>query len=510
MTLLHDETWMEIFSYFEDYMPLKGWWMFGEQLEHEGRKTLHALSLVCHHFQRIAQPILYRSLLLEAIDDIGERQECLMRTLYEHPELGQYARNIALDDGFTRYRDQSMRYQYKKHPQKDVVELALESLRVRRSAGQRIKSFHLNLHGSPVAYTPRVRFVDFTLFNDENLLVAMLSGCLDVDEGLMEEAEGQETTNEGEEAESNAKHMPLLNRRISTDYSFPHLTEVRVRGGGMESIASVLTIEPILLHPTLKILRTLGILWNGEESEKLKWPDRVSNLQYLDLKESITDAAGLRSVLTRCPSLNGVSIEMAGWKREHGRDENSWKVNLDDFHHILKELGRGLEKFDIHTMEYNDSPIHSTDLKGRLGSLQGLSALKHLKCAKMDLLGDPRKPVNEVNPLALRFSEALPLSLETLHLYYEVKYRSLARPPSKQSINEELHSFIVEDKLPNLREIQIERVYNEKREGEWDFDLKMDGWEVTFRDEHVGERYTSTGCMRTFLILSKKQLNSLD
>ncbi|KAF4965562.1 hypothetical protein FSARC_6647 [Fusarium sarcochroum] len=483
MKLLQDEIWMEIFSYFEDYMPLKGWWMFGSQLEHEERKTLYALSLVSHQFQRIAQPILYRSLLLESIEDIGEGQSSLMRTLYERPELGQHARNLALDNGHTRfgYQDKSIYYQYKKHHWKDVAELALESLRHRRPTGQRIKRLHLNLHGNPVAYTPRVRFVDFTLCHDENLLVPMLSGCLDVDEGSMEEAEGQETTNE-EEAESNAKHIPLLTRRISTDYSFPHLTEVRVRGGGMDGIASVLVIEPILLHPTLKILRTLGILWSGEESEKLKWPDRVSNLQYLDLKESITDAAGLRSVLTRCPNLKGISIEMAGWKREDGRedgrDETSWKVNLDDFHHVLKELGRGLEKFDIHTLEYNDSPVHSADLKGRLGSLQALSSLKHLKCAKMDLLGDPRKPVDEVNPPALRFSEALPLSLETLHLYYEEKYRSMAKPPSKQSINEELHSLIIQDKLPNLREIQIERYYNKERKGEWDLDLKMDGWEI--------------------------------
>ena len=95
---LPDEIWQQIFANFEDYMPLKNWWMYGAQLNHESPRTLFSLSQVSRRFRRIAQFFLYRTLLLEGRDDEVLVQMLLLRTLTEDPKLGQHVRNVSLDD----------------------------------------------------------------------------------------------------------------------------------------------------------------------------------------------------------------------------------------------------------------------------------------------------------------------------------------------------------------------------------------------------------------------------
>jgi hypothetical protein len=220
----------------------------------------------------------------------------------------------------------------------------------------------------------------------------------------------------------------------------------------------------------------------------------------LDLKESVIDATGLRSVFTRCPNLKSLSIQLAPWSRVEDREEESWIVNFDDFGDVLRQFGRGLEELDIHTTDC--SLNHFTE--GTFGLLKPLSSLKHLKIDKEVLLGVVREPGDEVSRPAFRFDEALPPSLQTLYLHCSNdnfgEYRYTHR---HQVVNKEIFDLIIQGRLPNLREIQVERYYNKTGEGEWDPELKLDGWEVTVRNEHLWETYDSSGCMRTILILSR-------
>lgn len=85
MTYLPDEIWEQIFFNFEDHMPLENWWMDGTRLKHEDLGTFHSLSAVSHQFQRVAQPLLYRTLLMEGRGDEKLVQAPLLRTLSEHP-----------------------------------------------------------------------------------------------------------------------------------------------------------------------------------------------------------------------------------------------------------------------------------------------------------------------------------------------------------------------------------------------------------------------------------------
>ncbi|CAG7556493.1 unnamed protein product [Fusarium equiseti] len=500
-----DEIWQHIFSNFEDYMPLKNWWMYGAQLNRECSRNLHSLSQVSRRFRRLAHSFLHRTLLLEGGDNEVRVQILLLRALSEDPELGQHVRNVSFDDSTGSPRRLSSTLA--RVPVESILRKALEPLNLPPSTTKWLEksiSDGCAFGTLAVAYMAKLQFVDCTVARVESPLPFMLSGRLGVEDGMLIQLDREEEGHEDDHQDNdktNHKHAPMITGKMSAAYSFPNLTEVRIRAGRSEAVLSAFVIEPILLHPTLKRLRTFGIEWTGDTSRQLRWPSRASNLQCLDLKESVIDATGLRSVLTRCPNLKGLSIELAPWSRVEDREEDRWIVNFDDFSDVLRQFGRGLEEFGIHTIDSSFNYF----TEGRLGLLQPLSSLKHLEIDKEVLLGVVREPGDEVNRPAFRFDEALPPSLQTLYLHCsnnnfgEYRYNN-----RRQVVNEEIHDLVIQDKLPNLREIQVERCYNKTGEGEWDPELKVDGWEVSVRNEHLWETYDSSGCMRTILTLSRR------
>ncbi|RBR05652.1 uncharacterized protein FIESC28_11315 [Fusarium coffeatum] len=502
---LPDEIWHQIFANFEDYMPFKNWWMYGAQLNHESPRTLFSLSQVSRRFRRVAQSFLFRTLLLEGSDDQVLVQMLLLRTLSEDPKLGQHVRNVSLDDSTGSPLRKSTTLA--NIPVESILRKALSSLNLPPSTTKWLEksiSDGCAFGILAMAYMAQAQFVDCTVARVGSPLPFMLSGHLGLEDGLLSqprvEAQVQEINHQDND-KTNDKHPSIVMGKMPKTYSFPNLTEVRIRVGGFEEVLPAFVIEPILLHPTLKTLRTFGIDWSGNTSRQLRWPDRVSNLRCLDLKESVIDANGLRSVLTRCPILKGLSIQLASWSSDQDREEGSWIVDLDDFGNVLRQFGRGLEEFDIHTLGYSSE--HSTD--GRLGLLQALSSLKHLKTDKEVLLGPVTDPDEEVGLPAFHLGEALPPSLETLYLHcVNDNYGEYWYERRRQIVNKEIHDLIIQDRLPDLREIQVERYYNETGEGEWDPDLKVEGWKISVQNEHLWETYDSSGCMRTILILSRR------
>jgi hypothetical protein len=498
MTHVPDEIWERVFSNFEDHMPLENWWMHGTRLSHEDLSTLHSLSLVSHQFQRVAQPLLYRTLLMEGRNDEKLVQACALRTLSEHPQLGQHIRNVSFDD--------DAEGAYLRHQVLDrctlekILRAGLDSISLPPPALRRIKESLLEQRHSSglgalfMAYMPQSHFVDCTVHRDDTPLPLMLSGCLGLEENLLGDLEGREKEDQGD-TKTYGQQRNTLPKDMPTAYTFPHLTEVRIRTANYEGVTSFSTIQPIFRHPTLKRLRTLGIDWIGKDKKPLMWPTQDSNLQYLDLKESIIDAAGLRGILTRCPSLKGLSIEMAPHHRESVEHEENWEVDLEEFGKVLRQFGQNLEEFAIHTVNYNS--YHGTE--GRLGSLQTLTSLKHLKTGRDELLGPIRGLYEEMETPALQFDEALPPFLETLFLYpsrYDYGSRN-------RVAREELQEFITRCEISSLREIQVELNYSETEE-EWDPDSKVNRWGVSITTEHFQDIPESSEGIRTILVLSRR------
>lgn len=498
MTHVPDEIWEQIFSNFEDHMPLENWWMHGNRLRHEDLSTLHSLSLVSHQFQHVAQPLLYRTVLLQGRSDEKLVQARFLRTLSEHPQLGQHIRNVSFDDdaegAYLRHRAIDRSDLFK------ILRAGLDSIGLSPPAMRRIKKSLLEQQSGGglgalfMAYMPQSRLIDCTLRRHDTPSLLMLSGCLGIEENSLGDLEGQDKK-DLDGIKPHGHQGNSLPKGIPSAYTFPHLTEVRIRTAYYESVTSFSMIQPIFRHPTLKRLCALGIDLLGIDKKPLMWPTEESNLQYLDLKESIIDAAGMRDILTRCPGLKSLSIEMAHHHRESVYHDENWEVDLEEFGNVLRRFGQNLEDFALDTNNYNNN--HSTE--GRLGSLQTLTSLKHLNTGRDELLGPIRGLYEESETPALQFDEALPPFLETLFLY-SCRHGYGTR---NRAANKELWEFITSCAISNLREIQLELNYNETEE-EWHLDSKICGWGASFRHECFQDIPESSEGTRTILVLSRE------
>ncbi|KAF4466777.1 hypothetical protein FALBO_6351 [Fusarium albosuccineum] len=515
MGSLPDEIWHQIFSEFEDVLPLDRWWMYGCHLKHETAKDLLSLSLVCRQFHRIIQPIIHRSIILVGRgDDDSVAHTNFLRTLGAHPELGQSTRVVSVANNLP------SGYQLSKLGDsflQDHINPILEGLELPPAFARRLRK---RLFGDPyrdvegfaalvIASMPNVELVDCTIEFEHPMLPWILSGANWLDEKDManpydDSSDDEEDEDEDEGEDENPDDTEETKLRIKNtkfaNYGLPNLKEVRIRTeSGDEGSTHAFMMEPLLLHPSLKTLRTLGMDWCHDEVEVLKWPNHVSNLMYLDLKECLIDATGFQAILTRCPCLVGLSIQMACCLRAQDRDQDSWEVDLVEFGRILRHDGRRLESFELHTLDYEDA--NSTD--GILGSLRELESLKHLKVMRKDLVG--REIIfGEVDPDAISWEDALPPWIETLYLHWDGSYFSKSWfETMREGLAKELCDLIAGGQFPNLHKIEWERPYDEKPK-EWEPEVTIDGWDISTREEHLWERQTSTGCMRTILLLSKK------
>ncbi|KAM0549178.1 hypothetical protein ACHAPJ_009487 [Fusarium lateritium] len=334
---------------------------------------------------------------------------------------------------------------------------------------------------------PHIQVVDVAHHHLDSLLPWMLSGSPSSEDDLRmnPRSDSHQSTGDDEDEHddddqvmsgmsgSYTEEQNRIERPASYfDYSLPFLTEVRFRTDTSDETTGVWEIEPILLHPTLKNLKTVGIDWSTGGIERFKWPSRTSSLQQLQLRECIIDSDGLESVFIRCPMLQSLSMHMSFDRKES--DETDYHggaqiINLDKFGCILRDQGHNLHKLDIDTSLFGRYHI----LEGHLGSLQELSMLRHLRVSLEDLLDKKAMPADawELMPV-MYLGNSLPHSLEKLYLHYGGRrsyWGSDGKPPG--ALDEELYYSMIQNRLPRLREIRIERP---DQAGQWN--QFMEGW----------------------------------
>ncbi|RKK49384.1 hypothetical protein BFJ67_g6919 [Fusarium oxysporum f. sp. cepae] len=319
-----------------------------------------------------------------------------------------------------------------------------------------------------------------------------------------------------------------ISKATFANYCFPNLTDVRIRAVvGEKDTQSAWVIEDLIFNPSLKILRTFGTAWYGEELSCFEWSAHKNyNLEYLDLMETYIDAEGLMTVLTRCPNLTGIAIRLPDEYRklldqyETEDSENAdCIINLDDFGNVLRKFGQNLEEVDFNTFfydSYSADYLCRSPISGIIGSLRELKSLRHLKLSKEALIGGSES--------LLRLSDVLPESIETLYLHcgkvYELEdWVEFERQLYKQ----EVYKLLL-DGMPNLREIRMERYddwhefdycnpeeldyfrseYIYPKEAEWPAELHVNGWDVDIVEARLYEIRGRPACNRNIITLSRK------
>ena len=223
-------------------------------------------------------------------------------------------------------------------------------------------------------------------------------------------------------------------------------------------------------------------------------------LEDLELKDCFIDSTGLRSILTRCNKLRRLAIELTHVRRirsETYPQYEHWEIDFDEFGIVLKELGSSLAEFDFDSFGYE----LGNGQDGRLGSLEQLSSLRHLRVFKNDLLGDQMNREREETP-TLTLCETLPRCLETLHIYFPCHSPIRgAGARDHEETYQELYNLITQNEFPSLRQITVERHADPSKSGEWD--QVIEGWGDRV-DNYYTKRSGSSEAKRTVLILSKR------
>lgn len=507
MTPIPDEIWHQIFSYFESVLPEDQWWMYGTQVDHCLRKTLMSIPLVSRQFRRVAQPLLYRTALIEGGHYDNEwHQGNLIRTLAAFPDLGLHSRTLSLKE----YRLISNPAFYavlqELLPSLDLptamrrhMEIKLEESLCRSDDWRSI-----DLATFLLALMPRVRLVDFS-YHGSRSLIWMMSGRADMNEQLVRNPDDEDSDNEGESFGQEPHKDTILNsdgpdmtRASFANYGLPHVEELRLRTGDCRHDSTPIhAIEAVLLHPNLKTLRLLGSNWLQRSLDLLRWPNEPCGVQFLELRESLVEASSLRHILTRFRGLRTLLVHLADCAR-YDDDETEWEMNLDEIGSLLRELGQGLVELSLHTNNYEGHGDGLSQLEGHLGSLREMRSLKHLSVVYNDLI-DADAELTDLPAIA----DVLPCSLETLHFHGDEKPRGGQSYRRRCGyVNDAVRKLLEHGNMPNLRQVSIERYYNESLEGE--FDGPVAGWDMSVENKHLWMTYSGSGCGRTIVTFKRR------
>ncbi|KAF4342302.1 hypothetical protein FBEOM_3709 [Fusarium beomiforme] len=448
-----DEILYQIFAELEDCMPLEKWHMYGAQLDHQGASALHNLCLVCRRFRRLAQPLLYRTILIEGRERAKYVETLLLRTLVENPQLGEEVRVVSLTDNVNYPKQIDI---LGKDRTKAIISSALRNLDHSPDLKRRTEILipECGFAALLLAYMPHVWFVDCTADDPRTPLTWLLSS--QPEEVRFNDGFDYNNVENIEDIEDPEEDWSFSNTTVE-NFGFSNLTELRIRTvDNEEFIQNADMIEPLLLNPTLKVLRTFGTAWFGDGLADLEFPQHINyNLEYFDLMETYIDDEGLMTILERCPKLKGIHIQLPDDLRERPMEyeDDDFFLSYRNYGDVLREHGQYLEEFSLHTYHFEESS--SSPGEGRIGSLKELKSLRHLKVSKDLLIG---KHKDEAPPL--RLIEVLPESIETLYLYLD-SGRTIQSYFGYQDdvYNQDVHALLL-DGMPNLREIRMERTYS--------------------------------------------------
>ncbi|KAF4442269.1 hypothetical protein FACUT_2086 [Fusarium acutatum] len=307
MDSLPDEILHKIFAELEDQMPLDKWQLYESRLNHQGSAALRNLCLACRQSRRIAQPLLYRTIVIESRDGAKNVGTLLLRTFVENPQLAEQVRAASLTDCVKLSEQVEI---LGKDATKALVRSAMEKLDI-PPALRRIMKRHIASSGFAaliLAYMPHVQVVDCTIGDKPTILAWLLSASPDA-----------------------GRPLGWLERDRKVELSDD---------------------EDYAKKPEEYDL-------SDEEERAFPRPEHKNyNLEYFDVMGSYIDAEGLATILTRCPKLKGISIRLPDEERQtpivyddlgNDVDEDDCALNFDDFGDVLRKHGQNLEDFDFYT-----------------------------------------------------------------------------------------------------------------------------------------------------------------
>ncbi|KAJ4259667.1 hypothetical protein NW762_007597 [Fusarium torreyae] len=492
MIYVPDEIWGSIFSYFH-YKISEHAWESVKLVDGPSTETLRSLSRVCKQFRRIANGFNYRNISIEAAGSIP----LVARSLKNDPQLGQITRQLSLQT-------------VEDPPTGDFLRGFSKAVATLNSLPPKLKGAILNelehlvndeqtsresLQTLILATTPHVRVADLLLNSRSQLSRWLLSGTLDKngdynpkdfgDDDTVASVQGSRGSDTFENPQDTEPSGDMKNQVVPQALYLHDLKELRLNISKKSSGASMSQYEGLLLLPNLKFLRLTRFEWLSHTSHNMRWGSVPSHLTKLDLVDCMLEPASLRQILTRCKSLSYLSIDFAGTLSKPARGGQFYSINLQLFGDVLRELGQNLTELVFTTINFEKYCGVTEERKGKLGSLEELTSLRHLTVSRQNLVG-PRS-VNEDHQIKL--VDALPPSLQTLELVSEdtnplqfiVNGRMGTHNDWPEYFRETDHQVviaIVTGLCPDLHKVIINRYGQTTKVWSCRFDSVIGGWHV--------------------------------
>ncbi|KAL6925281.1 hypothetical protein FSHL1_002526 [Fusarium sambucinum] len=301
----------------------------------------------------------------------------------------------------------------------------------------------------------------------------------------------------------------------------PNLKEIRIRAKDIrEAFVPAYSLDPIFFNSNVKTLRTLGIDWYicGWTRPGYEW--YPCDLECLELKQTVTDASTFKVIMTIFPKLKSLSVELADLcQKVHDGDSDpihDFDIDVDRFGDVLREHGGNLEEFSFSTSHFQND-FNKWFIRGSIGSLHGLTKLRHLKFEYGDFLGEFAignidDDSYQVGLHEERLSDILPTSIETLYLYNGQR-RPTKFPGSHiaNASNPIIKAFLAESETcaPNLQKVVVEWFESESTWGkickrDWSRETIDDRWDITLVKEEFDYLMYAEGCEMAHVIFTKR------
>lgn len=176
--LLPAEVLCQVFNYFKPTLPLRGW-SFNDP-DTSQMPNLISLCLTCRVFRDMAQPLLFRNILISPASDEIRTCSLLIRTLLKRPSLGLNARVFSSGTGSDgRVEALGLDVSIMKNRMKEVLDLPpkFEALLHHHFSAP----IDLNLEVLCMLFMPNLQMIAYAPTSRSPLMLWMLSGRQDLD-----------------------------------------------------------------------------------------------------------------------------------------------------------------------------------------------------------------------------------------------------------------------------------------------------------------------------------------
>ncbi|KAM6530283.1 hypothetical protein FALCPG4_008410 [Fusarium falciforme] len=414
---LPPEILAHIFSYFEYSLPRWSHAFTADPIPGHA-ETLSSICQASRHFKALAQPLLFRSVIIHGK---SKSLEILIDVLSRSPHLGKLVKELDCT-----IRSNNLPSTPETHSQfarvrshLDIPDEIADGISLGLSSEDR-DTIHDAIVAFWLALMPNLAMLEIALPRCPHLMLSLVENTLAVTDTSL--------TRDRSACLSLLAHLEAI-PGWSHDGTSPDSNLLRFG-----------TFESFLKLPCLKTFFIQTAIWKQRESDQ-DYLMQDCRLERLCTAQLEIRPSSIQNLLSTCSNLRSLSLGI-----DPIPDLDSRDYNMGD---MLRAYGKDLEFLElrIHGRWPGESLTEEAYVARRIGNLQTLSRLKHLELIFWFTNDDEKKDARY--PTRLNLAENLPSSIEVFRAYLPFIEEN------KEGLGEELCVLAETERFSGLREVYV-------------------------------------------------------